>query len=97
VIIGIPVYDDVDIFDVTGPFEMFDWAGFEIDLLAAEPGMKKFRSRGFAFSVTRGFAQARAYTPSGFPVASPTPSPASSTTLPSPISTSWWRRPAACA
>ena len=60
-IIGIPVYDDVDIFDVTGPFEMFDWAGFEIDLLAAEPGMKKFRSRGFAFSVTRGFAQARAY------------------------------------
>jgi cyclohexyl-isocyanide hydratase len=61
VIIGIPVYDDVDIFDVTGPFEMFDWAGFEIDLLAAEPGMKKFRSRGFAFSVTRGFAQARAY------------------------------------
>jgi transcriptional regulator GlxA family with amidase domain len=60
-IIGMPVYDDVDIFDVTGPFEMFDWAGFEIDLLAAEPGMKKFRSRGFAFSVTRGFAQARAY------------------------------------
>ena len=23
--IGIPVYDDVDMFDVTGPFEMFDW------------------------------------------------------------------------
>jgi len=48
-IIGIPVYDDVDMFDVTGPFEMFDWAGFEVDLLAAEPGMKKFRSQGFAY------------------------------------------------
>jgi len=72
-IIGIPVYDDVDMFDVTGPFEMFDWAGFEIDLLAAEPGMKKFRSRGFAYSVTRGFAQARAYdaiwVPGGEPAA----------------------------
>ena len=60
-IVGIPVYDDVDMFDVTGPFEMFDWAGFEVDLLAQQPGMKKFRSRGFAYSVTRGFAEARAY------------------------------------
>jgi cyclohexyl-isocyanide hydratase len=60
-IIGIPVYDDVDMLDVTGPFEMFDWAGFEIDLLAAQPGPKKFRSQGFAYSVTRGFADARAY------------------------------------
>src|SRR5229473_1934515 len=72
-IIGIPVYDDVDMFDVTGPFEMFDWAGFEVDLLAAEPGMKKFRSQGFPYSVTRGFAQARAYdaiwVPGGEPAA----------------------------
>ena len=60
-IIGIPVYDDADMLDVTGAFEMFDWAGFEIDLLAEEPGMKKFHGQGFAFSVTRGFAQARNY------------------------------------
>jgi cyclohexyl-isocyanide hydratase len=33
-IICIPVYDKVDRLDVTGPFEMFDWAEFEIDLLA---------------------------------------------------------------
>jgi putative intracellular protease/amidase len=40
---------------------MFDWAGFEIDLIAAEPGMKRFRSQGLPYSVTRGFAQARDY------------------------------------
>jgi cyclohexyl-isocyanide hydratase len=60
-IIGIPVYDQVDMFDVTGAFEMFDWAGFEIDLLAADPGLKRFRSKGFAYEVTRSFAQARQY------------------------------------
>jgi transcriptional regulator GlxA family with amidase domain len=60
VIIGIPVYDDVDMLDVAGPFEMFDWAGFEIDLLAEQKGMKKFR-KGFCFEVTRSFAEARAY------------------------------------
>ena len=47
-IIGIPVYDNGDVFDVAGPLEMFDWAGFEIDLLAEEPGMKTFRSHGFS-------------------------------------------------
>jgi transcriptional regulator GlxA family with amidase domain len=61
VIIGIPVYDDVDMLDVTGPFEMFDWAGYEVDLLAEQKGMKKFRSKGFCFEVTRSFADARAY------------------------------------
>jgi transcriptional regulator GlxA family with amidase domain len=61
VIIGIPVYDKVDMLDVTGPFEMFDWAGFEIDLLAEHKGMKHFRSKGFAFEVTRSFAEARDY------------------------------------
>ena len=45
--IGIPVYDDVDMFDVTGPFEMFDWANFDVEVVASEPGMKRFRSRGF--------------------------------------------------
>lgn len=60
-IIGIPVYDKVDMLDVTGPFEMFDWAGFEIDLLAEHKGMKHFRSKGFGFEVTRSFAEARDY------------------------------------
>lgn len=60
-IIGIPVYDQVDMLDVTGPFEMFDWAGFEIDLLAEKPGMKRFRNKGFAFEVTRSFGEARDY------------------------------------
>jgi transcriptional regulator GlxA family with amidase domain len=61
VIIGIPVYDNVDMLDVTGPFEMFDWAGFEIDLLAEQKGMKKFRNKGFCFEVTKSFADAQAY------------------------------------
>lgn len=61
VTIGIPVYDDVDMLDVTGPFEMFDWAGFEIDLLAEQAGMKRFRGKGFSFEVTKSFADAGTY------------------------------------
>ncbi len=60
-IIGIPVYDQVDMLDVTGPFEMFDGAGFEVDLLAEKTGMRRFRSKGFAFEVTKSFADARDY------------------------------------
>lgn len=60
-IIGIPVYDQVDMLDVTGPFEMFDCAGFEVDLLAEKPGRKRFRSEGFTFDVERGFADTRRY------------------------------------
>ncbi|GLH80012.1 transcriptional regulator [Bradyrhizobium sp. SSBR45G] len=59
--IAIPVYDGVDMLDVAGPFEMFDWAGFEVDLVAAEPGLKKFRGRGFPFQVTKTFAEAVQY------------------------------------
>jgi cyclohexyl-isocyanide hydratase len=59
-IIGVPVYDGVDLLDMTGPFEMFHWAGFEIDLLAEAPGLKTSGSR-FAFSAPRSFAEARAY------------------------------------
>jgi len=29
-LIGIPVYDDVDIRDVAAPSEMFQWAGLEV-------------------------------------------------------------------
>ncbi|MFI5001263.1 MAG: DJ-1/PfpI family protein, partial [Reyranellales bacterium] len=71
-IIGMPVYDGVDLLDMSGPFEMFHWAGFEIDLLAAEPGTTTSGS-GLTFSVPRGFSEARAYdaiwVPGGEPAA----------------------------
>jgi len=59
-IIGMPVYDDVDILDVTGPFEMFRWADLDVELVAERPGLIKFR-RGFKFEVTKGFADAADY------------------------------------
>lgn len=58
--IAIPVYDDVDMLDVTGPFEMFTWAGFEIDLLAAQGSRVRFR-KGFHFEVERTFDRPRDY------------------------------------
>jgi len=59
-IIAIPVYDNVDMLDVTGPYEMFLWAGFEVDLLAEKQGTVGFR-KGFRFEVHRSFDQARKY------------------------------------
>jgi cyclohexyl-isocyanide hydratase len=70
-IIGIPVYDGVDLLDMSGPYEMFHWAGFEIDLLAETPGLTT--GSRFAFSASRRFAEARAYdaiwVPGGEPAA----------------------------
>lgn len=37
-LISIPIYDEVDLLDVAGPFEMFNWAGFTMQLVAASPG-----------------------------------------------------------
>jgi transcriptional regulator GlxA family with amidase domain len=59
-IIGIPVYDDVDMLDVTGPAEMFGWAGLEVELVAQTPGLVRFR-KGFRFEVKQGFAEAGRY------------------------------------
>ena len=42
-IIGIPVYNDVDMLDVAGPYEMFRWANLDVELVAERPG-----SRGFS-------------------------------------------------
>ncbi|WCM29414.1 DJ-1/PfpI family protein [Sphingomonas sp. QA11] len=56
-IIGMPVYDSVDMLDVTGPYEMFTWAGFEVELVAAESRMHCFRE-GFRFEVLKTFAEA---------------------------------------
>jgi cyclohexyl-isocyanide hydratase len=59
--IGIPVYDGVDMLDVAGPFEMFDWADFDVEIVAAKPGMKRFRNRGFPFEVAKSFAECTQY------------------------------------
>ncbi|MET4199828.1 DJ-1/PfpI family protein [Bradyrhizobium sp. LA6.12] len=59
--IGIPVYDGVDMLDVAGPFEMFDWADFDVEIVAAKPGMKRFRNRGFPFEVAKSFAECAQY------------------------------------
>jgi transcriptional regulator GlxA family with amidase domain len=59
--IGIPIYDQVDMLDVAGPFEMFDWAEFDVRLVAETSGPKRFRSRGFAFEVSETFANAPRY------------------------------------
>lgn len=71
--IGIPVYDGVDMLDVAGPFEMFDWADFNVEVVAEKPGMKRFRNRGFPFEVAKSFAECTQYDavwiPGGDPVA----------------------------
>jgi transcriptional regulator GlxA family with amidase domain len=40
--IVIPVYEGVDMLDVCGPYEMFRWAGFRVDLVAEVPGAVPF-------------------------------------------------------
>lgn len=45
-----PVYPDVDMLDVCGPYEMFRWAGIAVDLVAVAPGAIPF-GRGFSFNV----------------------------------------------
>ena len=51
--IVMPVYEDVDMLDVCGPYEMFRWAGFDVQLVAEVPGAVRF-NRGFTFDVGRG-------------------------------------------
>lgn len=63
-IICIPVYPGVDVLDVAGPYEMFDWAGFEIDVVAMTPGATPVRvTKGsgnlLGFDVAKSFAGAR--------------------------------------
>lgn len=52
--IGIPVYDGFDILDVTGPWEMFRWAGFEQELVAQTPGLITCNG-GMKVQVDQGF------------------------------------------
>ena len=71
-IIAMPVYDDVDMLDVAGPYEMFSWADITVELLAEKPGLLKFRN-GFCFEAKKGFKDAGTYdalwVPGGDPAA----------------------------
>ena len=51
--IVIPVYEGVDLLDVCGPSEMFDWAGYQVDLVAEVPGKVVFNN-GFTFEIAAG-------------------------------------------
>ena len=55
--ICIPVYDDVDLLDVTGPYEMFTWGGLTVELVAAGPGPIRSRN-SFYFFVDKSFSEA---------------------------------------
>src|SRR4051812_41477076 len=55
--ICIPVYHEVDMLDVAGPFEMFTWGGLSIEAVAAGAGPIRFR-KGFYFDVETSFAEA---------------------------------------
>jgi transcriptional regulator GlxA family with amidase domain len=57
-IIGIPVYQDVDLLDVTAPFEVLKWMDPKVDLrlIAERPGKIAARAGGFTFDAPYGFA-----------------------------------------
>src|SRR5258708_7600730 len=59
-LIGMPVYEGVDLLDVTGPYEMFGWADLEVRLFAEAPGLVASRS-GLSIQVTAGFETAPAF------------------------------------
>ena len=62
--IGIPVYDGVDLLDVTGPYEMLNWmnqAGYPVTvLLLAEAAGEVTTRDGFTFKAGTGFDEAPA-------------------------------------
>jgi transcriptional regulator GlxA family with amidase domain len=56
-IVGIPVYNDVDLLDVTAPFEILKWMDPKIDirLIAPKPAKITARNGGFCFDAPYGF------------------------------------------
>ncbi|MBV8977504.1 MAG: DJ-1/PfpI family protein [Alphaproteobacteria bacterium] len=60
-ILGIPVYDGVDVLDVTGPFEMLSWAGFEVQIAAAVAGPVRCRGEGMSIIAKYDFKSAPQY------------------------------------
>src|SRR4051794_10289689 len=74
-IIGIPVYQQVDLLDVTGPREMFSWMDepkADIRIIAETPGEITSRD-GFTFKAPYGFSDIDAldvlWVPGGDPAA----------------------------
>jgi len=68
-LIGIPVYQGVDLLDVTGPFEMFSWAEFDL-VLAAEQREPILCRAGLTIQAEVSFADAPKFdTSSGLRVA----------------------------
>ena len=59
-LIGFPVYDNVNLLDVTGPAEMLGWAGLDVQLFAETPGLVTLRG-GLSLQVTGAFAHAPAF------------------------------------
>jgi len=57
VLIGIPIYDGVNVLDVTGPYEVLSWAGFDVQLFAQKPGLVACRG-GISIQATGAFKQA---------------------------------------
>lgn len=72
-LIGIPVYQGVDLLDFAGPYEMFTWAGFDVELFAQEPGLVACRGGGPAVDAAKTFENASQFdvlwTPGGDPEA----------------------------
>jgi transcriptional regulator GlxA family with amidase domain len=70
--IVMPVYDEVNMLDVCGPFEMFFWAGFDVQLVAEKPGPVRFDT-GTKMLVEAGFdtvaPAAALWVPGGMPKA----------------------------
>jgi putative intracellular protease/amidase len=59
-LIGMPVYEGVNLLDVTGPYEMFGWADLDVRLFAEAPGLVACRG-GLSIQVTAGFDNAPAF------------------------------------
>jgi hypothetical protein len=73
-IIGIPVYQEVDLLDVAGPYELFRWmnqAGIQVDveIIAEVPGEVTTRD-GLTSARPKGSTKSRALTFSGSRAAS---------------------------
>jgi cyclohexyl-isocyanide hydratase len=70
--IAIPIYHGVDMLDVTGPFEMFRWAGIDTHLVAPAPGAYTCNG-GLIIQVSEQFDGAEGFdaiwVPGGDPVA----------------------------
>lgn len=56
-LIGMPIYEGVDMLDVTGPYEMFSWADLRVLLCAQQTGLVTCRG-GLSIAATAGFADA---------------------------------------